>query len=129
MASSRDYHPTTPRGHDKRGAAAVTIEILYFDGCPNHEQLLEHLPRLLAREGIHAEITPHRVRDAQSAQRERFLGSPTIRVGGRDIDPGAADRTDFGRKCRIYQTPEGLTGVPPDEWILAALGPNQENLP
>lgn len=102
----------------------MTIEILYFDGCPNHEQLLEHLPRLLEREGIDAEITLHKVPDAAHAQRERFLGSPTIRVGGRDIDPGAAQRSDYGLKCRVYQTATGLTGLPPDEWILDAVVDN-----
>ena len=107
----------------------MTIEILNFDGCPNHEQLLEQLPRLLEREGIDAEITLHNVRDAEHAQRERFLGSPTIRVDGRDIDPGATHRTDYGLKCRIYQTPDGLTGLPPDEWILDALANRQENRP
>jgi hypothetical protein len=105
----------------------VRIEILYFDGCPNHEQLLEHLPRLLEREGVEAEITLHNVRDAEHAQRERFLGSPAIRIGGRDIDPGATQRADFGLKCRIYQTPEGLAGLPPDEWILDALADHREN--
>ena len=104
----------------------MRIEILYFDGCPNHEQLLEHLPRLLAREGIDAEITLHAVRDAEHAQRERFLGSPTIRVGGRDIDPGATDRADYGLKCRIYQMTNGLSGLPPDEWILNALADHEE---
>jgi hypothetical protein len=107
----------------------VRIEILYFDGCPNHEQLLEHLPGLLKRAGIDAEITLHNVPDAEHAQRERFLGSPTIRVGGRDIDPGAAHRTDYGLKCRIYQTPDGLTGLPPDQWLLDALAGRQENGP
>ena len=102
----------------------MTIEILYFDGCPNHEQLLEHLPRLLEREGIDAEITLHKVPDAAHAQRERFLGSPTIRVGGRDIDPGAAQRSDYGLKCRVYQTATGLAGLPPDEWILDAVVDN-----
>ena len=105
----------------------MRIEILYFDGCPNHEQLLEHLPGLLKRAGIDAEITLHNVRDAEHAQRERFLGSPTIRVGGRDIDPGAKYRTDYGLKCRIYQTAEGLTGLPPDERILDALAHHREN--
>jgi hypothetical protein len=105
----------------------VTIEIVYFDGCPNHERLLEHLPRLLEREGIAAEITLHKVRDHEHAQNERFLGSPTIRVDGRDIDPGAAERTDYGLKCRIYRTPSGLTGLPPDQWILDALTSGGEN--
>jgi hypothetical protein len=105
----------------------VNIEILYFDGCPNHEQLLEYLPRLLEREGIAAEIVLHNVPDQQHAENARFLGSPTIRVGGRDVDPGAAERTDYGLKCRMYRTPAGLTGLPPDEWILDALSNDEEN--
>jgi hypothetical protein len=105
----------------------MTIEVLYFDGCPNHERLLEHLPRLLEREGVTAPIALVHVQDDDQAQHERFLGSPTIRVNGRDIDPGAADRTDYGLKCRIYQTPVGLAGVPPDEWILDALADHKEN--
>lgn len=99
----------------------MEIEILYFDGCPNHERVLEHLPRLLAREAIDAHVVLRKVADEAQAQRERFLGSPTIRVDGRDIDPGAADRADFGLKCRIYQTTAGLSGMPPDAWLLAAL--------
>ena len=107
----------------------MTIEILYFDGCPNDEQLLEHPRRLLEREGIDTEIPVHNVRDAEQANRERFLGSPTIRIGGRDVDPDATHRSDYGLKCRIYQTPKGLTGLPPDEWILDALADHQENRP
>ena len=99
----------------------VRIEILYFDGCPNHEQLLDHLLRLLEREGIDADVTLREVADPESAQRERFLGSPTVRVDGRDIDPSATDRADYGLKCRIYHTPAGLRGLPPDEWIIDAL--------
>jgi hypothetical protein len=105
----------------------MTIEVLYFDGCPNHEQVLERLPRLLQREGVAAEILLCRVDDGDQAQRERFLGSPTIRVNGRDVDPGVATRTDYGLKCRIYQTPAGLTGMPPDEWILDAVRTHKEN--
>ncbi len=99
----------------------MKIEILYFDGCPNHERVLEHLPQLLERHEIGAEVVLRNVSDEGQAEHERFLGSPTVRVNGRDIDPGASDRTDFGLKCRIYQTSAGLSGMPPDEWLLAAL--------
>lgn len=101
--------------------APVVIEILYFDGCPNHDPLLAQLPRLLQRHRIVAEIDAHNIPDADTAQRERFLGSPSIRVNGRDIEPGAGDRRDYGLKCRIYHTPGGLTGLPTDEWILDAI--------
>lgn len=110
-----------------RQTTTMTIEILYFDGCPNHEQLLDQLPRLLERERITAQIVMRKVDGIEDAQRERFLGSPTVRVDGRDVDPGAAERTDYGLKCRIYQTPAGLTGLPPDAWILAALTDQSES--
>jgi hypothetical protein len=97
------------------------IEVLYFHGCPNHVQLLEQLPHLLAREGVAAEIVLREVSNDEHARRERFLGSPTVRVDGRDIEPGDAHRRDYGRKCRIYQTTEGLSGIPPGQWILDAL--------
>ncbi|MGH2859868.1 MAG: DF family (seleno)protein [Solirubrobacteraceae bacterium] len=96
----------------------ITIEILYFDGCPSHEQLVEHLPRLLEREGITANIVLRDIPDIESALAERFLGSPTVRIDGRDIEAGAAKRDDYGLKCRIYKTEAGLVGLPADKWIL-----------
>ena len=99
----------------------MTIELLYFDGCPHHEALAGRLRELLAAEGIDEPPVLRRVADADTAERERFLGSPTVRVDGEDIDPGASARTDFGLKCRLYETPEGLRGVPPDAWLLAAV--------
>ena len=66
-------------------------------------------------------IVLREVSDDEDARRERFLGSPTIRIHGRDIEPGAAHRRDYGLKCRIYQTPHGLSGIPPEQWILDAL--------
>ena len=62
-----------------------------------------------------------RVEDADAAEAERFLGSPTIRVDGEDVEPSASERTDYGLECRLYETPDGLRGVPADEWVLRAL--------
>lgn len=100
----------------------VIVEVLYFDGCPNHDRLIERVGHLLAREGRSADIVLREIADDAQARRERFLGSPTVRVDGRDIDPGAADRTDYGLKCRLYRSRDGLTGLPPDGWMLDAIG-------
>lgn len=102
----------------------MTVEVLYFDGCPNHEVMLPHLRELLLRAGASERIEQRRVPDDLAAQRERFLGSPTVRINGRDIEPGADARTDFGLKCRLYQTPAGFRGSPLDEWVLAAVTKN-----
>jgi hypothetical protein len=99
----------------------VTVEVLYFDGCPNHESLVPRLRELLAQAGSDTALALRRVETVQEAERERFLGSPTVRVDGRDVDPTAAQRSDYGLKCRLYPTQHGLRGVPPDEWILNAL--------
>ena len=100
----------------------MTIELLYFDGCPNHEAFLPYLRDLLARAEVPARIELRRVETLEDAERERFLGSPTVRIDGRDVDPGADQREDYGMKCRLYATEEGLRGAPPDDWILRALG-------
>ena len=99
----------------------MKVEVLYFDGCPSHEALLPRLYGLLASSGASTEIELVRVDDAETAERVRFLGSPTVRIDGQDVEPGAADRDDFGVKCRLFATPDGLRGVPADEWVIASL--------
>lgn len=99
----------------------MKVELLYFEGCPSYEALLPELRNLIASEAIAAEIELRRVETIEEAQRERFLGSPTVRVDGADVDPGAEGREDFGIKCRLYRSDDGLGHVPPQEWIRAAL--------
>ena len=99
----------------------MKIEVLYFDGCPNHEALLPRLRELLDRARVASPIELVHMPDDAAAQRQRFLGSPTLRVDGRDVEPDAEQRTDFGLKCRLYPTPNGFAGTPPDDWVLDAL--------
>jgi hypothetical protein len=99
----------------------VIVELLYFEGCPHHEALQPRLVQLLRDAKVPAELQLRRIEDIQTAQRERFLGSPTVRVDGRDVEPGAERREDFGLKCRLYRLPSGVDGTPPDEWVRQAL--------
>jgi hypothetical protein len=61
------------------------------------------------------------VRDPDAAAKARFLGSPTVRVHGRDIEPGADDRQESVFACRVYKTEAGLSGQPDERWLDAAL--------
>ncbi|HSI81080.1 MAG TPA: hypothetical protein VK919_10550 [Solirubrobacterales bacterium] len=99
----------------------MKIELLYFEGCPSYEALLPRLQHLLAEAGVDEEIELRRVETREAAERQRFLGSPTVRIDGVDVDPGAATRTDFGMKCRLYRSPSGTSPTPSEEWIEAAL--------
>ncbi len=99
----------------------MRVELLYFDGCPSYHVLLPRLRELLVAASVSEEVALRRIESAEEAEAEHFLGSPTLRVDGQDVDPGAIDRTDFGLKCRLYRGPSGLTGMLPAEWVRAAL--------
>jgi hypothetical protein len=99
----------------------MTVEMLHTDGCPHAAEYLPRLRGLLLDAGFDVPISTRLMVSDDQAQQERFLGSPTIRINGRDVDPASADRRDYGLTCRLYAHPEGLRGAPPDEWVLAAL--------
>jgi hypothetical protein len=99
----------------------VRIELLFIAGCPSHAAFVPRLRRLLAEAGVEAPVLGISVESDLDAERERFLGSPTLRIDGVDVDASAAQREDYGFKCRLYPTPDGLRGVPADEWVLDAL--------
>ncbi len=99
----------------------VSVEILSFDGCPNRERAVELVERVAAEIGVNAEIRVVDVADADTAKKLRFLGSPSVRVGGEDVEPGAKTRTDFVVCCRLYRTAAGVTGTPDERWVRAAL--------
>ena len=42
-------------------------------------------------------------------------------MNGVDVKPSAAARCDYGLKCRLYQTTDGLQGTPPEHWVVTAL--------
>jgi hypothetical protein len=79
----------------------VRVEVLHFDGCPSHEALLPRLRELMAQVGLDIPVQLTHIESVAAAERERFLGSPTLRINGQDVDPTAGERTGFGLKCRL----------------------------
>ena len=99
----------------------MKIELLTFEGCPNAQSARRLVERVVAESHVETEIAYVDVPDPEAAGRLRFLGSPTIRVDGRDIEPGADERTEYVLACRIYRTEQGTAGVPDDRWLREAL--------
>ena len=97
------------------------VELLYFQGCPNHEAARALIEQVAGSLEVAPTIELVEVADAESAAALRFLGSPTVRVDGRDIEPGAEERRDFTLSCRVYRTDEGISGRPDERWIREAL--------
>ena len=97
------------------------VEVLYFDGCPNHEPAVALVERLSRELRIESELRLVEVPDQEAAQRLRFLGSPTIRVAGVDVDPLTEERSDYTLSCRIFRTDAGVVGQPDERWVRDAL--------
>jgi hypothetical protein len=92
-------------------------QLLWFDGCPNHGAARALLADVLAELAPGTPVEEIDASDPAVAERLRFPGSPTIRIDGRDIEPGFTDPGDHTPRCRLFPTPAGLRGVPPREWI------------
>jgi hypothetical protein len=97
------------------------VEILFFEGCPNHEPARLLVQRLARQLRIEQEIRVVEVVDPDAAIELRFLGSPTIRVDGADVEPGAMKRRDFALSCRIYRSEHGVSEQPEEAWVRNAL--------
>lgn len=72
---------------------------------------------VLLQEGTSANIVEIEVTDNVAAQQVSFLGSPTIRVDGQDVEIAAGAARAFGMMCRGYIDDGRLSGLPPLEWI------------
>jgi hypothetical protein len=94
----------------------VIIEVLYFDGCPNHLPAMERVRAIAQQEGVYAEVSEIEVKDESTAKALAFPGSPTIRINGLDIEPAMRGSADTGFACRRYQG-----GLPSEAMIRAAL--------
>lgn len=92
----------------------MRVELLYWDGCPSHPKALAGLREAMGELGLDPEsVTVRSVDTDEQAQRERFVGSPTIRIDGVDVaDPGGQP---FGLTCRIYHRRDGRVSPTPDE--------------
>ena len=98
------------------------VELLWWEGCPSHPQALAQLRAVLGEEGLDPEaIDVREVPNDETAEREGFVGSPTIRIDGRDVDPAGASSPP-SLSCRIYHLPDGrVSPVPSREQLEEAV--------
>jgi hypothetical protein len=89
------------------------VELLFWDGCPSHPDALADLHAAMADVGLDPDTVLVREVDTDDrAGRERFVGSPTIRIDGVDIqDPG---EEPAALTCRVYHRRDGRVSPVPD---------------
>ena len=106
----------------------MRVSFLYYEECPSHEQALERLREVMAEEGISSEVEVFEVETEDQAREFRFVGSPTIRVDGQDIDP--PNDSHSVRTCRAYRLEDDrISPLPSREMIRRALRPAAKSPP
>ena len=72
------------------------VEILHPRGCGNWQAARDAVYRVAEEAGAVLELSVTLVDSLDDAEARRFVGSPTVRVRGHDVQTEAEQRTDFG---------------------------------
>jgi len=91
----------------------MRVELLFWDGCPSHPKALAELRAAMVDIALDPNTVVVREVETQAdATLEGFVGSPTIRIDGVDIQPPGEEPA--GLTCRIYHRRDGRISPTPD---------------
>jgi hypothetical protein len=97
------------------------IDVLYVEECPNYPYTLALVQRVGTELGIDVELRTTLIADQAAAEGARFPGSPTVRVDGRDVEPGSQPPAEYTLACRLYRLEHRFAGQPAERWVREAL--------
>jgi len=91
----------------------MRVELLFWAGCPSHPKALAELREAMMDVALDPSTVLVREVETQSeAALERFVGSPTIRIDGVDVQPPGEE--PVGLTCRVYHRRDGRISPTPD---------------
>ncbi len=68
---------------------SINVQVLFSAGCPHTPATIELINHVSKKLKLDVHLESIQVDDQKQAQEINFLGSPTIRINGLDIDPSA----------------------------------------
>ena len=102
-------------------APGPVVEVLYVEHCPNIPAALALVERVAVELGLAVVVRTNMVTDQTTAERVRFVGSPTVRVDGCDVDPEGELAGEYTLECRLYWHQHHLAGYPQEHLVREAL--------
>src|SRR4051794_16974910 len=99
----------------------MKVEVLYIEGCPNHQPAVDRVRSVMMDLGITAGVAEVKIINPEMAKATGFMGSPSIRVNGVDIEHAARNADQVGYGCRTYLNGRKREGVPSVEMVRQAL--------
>ncbi len=90
----------------------MKIEFLFSPPNGRTAEAEEALRLALEATGVEAEITYTEVVGGEDARDKKFLGNPSIRVNGIDVEYGDREPDEYQAGMRYYNSPEGWKPFP-----------------
>jgi glutaredoxin len=95
-------------------ASGPRVELLWWRECPSWERAHAILHEAMEEAGLDpASVEITEVSSEEAAADEGFIGSPTIRIDGADVQP-PPEPQPAGLTCRVYHRRDGSTSPLPD---------------
>lgn len=99
----------------------VEVSILFIKGCPGCIYIAKYVKDIIADEAIDAEINLIQIDNNEDARQLHFIGSPTVRVNGMDVETGFSHTKDYGIRSRTYNVEGNPSGHPSKSMIRSAI--------
>lgn len=104
----------------------MIIEVLLFEGCPHGSAAVALVESVISSSEMtdSIEVQVISVEDDETARRLNFLGSPSIRIDGLDVETARRDERGYALSCRVYPcSDQGATtsGLPSRASVLETL--------
>ncbi len=90
----------------------MKIQFLYSKSTGRGKEAEEALAQAVEATGLAVEIEYVEVLDSEDAKTKKFLGSPSIRVAGIDVEYGDREPDEYQAGTRYYNTPQGWKPYP-----------------
>ena len=90
----------------------MRIDFMYSRATGIGKEADEAMKQAIEATGVAAEVTYTEINDGEEAKKMRFLGSPTIRVNGIDVEYGEREPEEYNAGTRYYNSPAGWKPYP-----------------
>ena len=101
--------------------AVLKIELLHFRECHVYKTTLENIKEVIKEKGLDTEVNLKEIKNDKQALSNKFLGSPTVRINGMDIEPNAQKINKYSMTCRLYLENGVVNELPSKRMIRQAI--------
>ncbi len=99
----------------------VNIGVFFIEGCPSVSSITDNIKEIIAEDGIDADISLFLLETPEDARRLHFIGSPSVRINGMDIESNMQNNKDYGLRSRHYYINGKESDYPAKSMIRAAI--------